>query len=65
VSVKDRSSSPGEQVELCTGTYGIFWGPTNILASSIIELDDTLPYLMDDRRDSAWATHGVSAEAYT
>jgi hypothetical protein len=33
------------------------WGPTNLLASSIAKLDDTLPYLLDDRRDSAWATH--------
>jgi hypothetical protein len=36
----------------------------HILASSVIELDNTLPYLMDVRRDSSWATHGVSAEAY-
>jgi hypothetical protein len=50
---------------LCTGAYGIFWGPTKILASSVAEFDDTLPYLMDDRRESAWATHGVPAEAYT
>jgi hypothetical protein len=50
--------------ELCSGVYGIFWGPTNLLASTVIELDDTLPYLMGDTRDSAWATHGVSAEAY-
>jgi hypothetical protein len=50
--------------ELCTGAYGIFWGPANILASSVAELDDTLPYLMDVGRDSAWTTHGVSTEAY-
>jgi hypothetical protein len=42
-----------------------FWGPANLLASSVAELDDTLPYLMDDIRDSAWATHDVSVEAYT
>jgi hypothetical protein len=30
----------------------------------IAELDDTLPYLTGVARDSAWATHGVSAEAY-
>jgi hypothetical protein len=50
--------------ELCTGTYGIFWCPTNLLASSATELDDTLPYLMGVTRESAWATHDVSTEAY-
>jgi hypothetical protein len=49
---------------LCTGTYRILWDPTNLLASMIAELDDTLPYLTDDTWDSAWATHGVSTEAY-
>jgi hypothetical protein len=49
---------------LCTGTYGILWDPSNLLASTVVELDDTLPYLMDDTQGSAWATHGVSAEAY-
>jgi hypothetical protein len=39
-------------------------GPANLLASPVAELDDILPHLMDDRRDSAWATHGVSAKAH-
>jgi hypothetical protein len=34
------------------------WGPANLVATSITELNDTLPYLLDDRWDSAWATHG-------
>jgi hypothetical protein len=34
------------------------WGPTNLVASMIIELDDTPPYLIDDRRDSVGAIHG-------
>jgi hypothetical protein len=50
--------------ELCTGAYVILWGPANLLASSVAELDDTLPYLMGDTWDSAWAVHGVSIEAY-
>jgi hypothetical protein len=33
------------------------WNPVNLVALSDAELDDTLPYLLDDRRDSAWATH--------
>jgi hypothetical protein len=41
-----------------------FWGPKNLLALTVAELDDTLPYLTGDTWDSAWATHGVSAEAY-
>jgi hypothetical protein len=30
----------------------------NLVALSIIELDDTLLYLLDDRRDSVGGTHG-------
>jgi hypothetical protein len=33
VSIKDRSSSPGKQVELCTDAFGILWGPVNYLVS--------------------------------
>jgi hypothetical protein len=51
--------------ELCTSAYGILWGPANLLASIATELDNTVPYLMCDTWDSAWAIHGVSAEAYT
>jgi hypothetical protein len=51
--------------ELCTDAYEIFWGLANLVASSVAELDDTRPYLMGVTRDSAWATHGVSAEANT
>jgi hypothetical protein len=50
--------------ELCTGAYGILCDPANLLALTVTELDDTLPHLMDDTRDSAWAIHSVSAEAY-
>jgi hypothetical protein len=50
--------------ELFTGTYGVLWGPTNWVASCVAEMKDILPYLTDVKWDSAWATHGVSAEAY-
>jgi hypothetical protein len=33
------------------------WGPTNLVASTVAELDDTPPYLTDDIRDSVGATH--------
>jgi hypothetical protein len=33
------------------------WGPANLVASTVTELDDTLPYLQDVHRDSVWATH--------
>jgi hypothetical protein len=62
-----RPASVGSEwtsFELCTGTYRIFWGPANLLASMVAELDDTLPYLTGDTRYSAWATHGVSTKAY-
>jgi hypothetical protein len=64
MSVKDRSSDPGKQVWVVYWRIWDFLGPTNILASLVTELDNTLPYLMDDRREGAWATHGVSVEAY-
>jgi hypothetical protein len=50
--------------ELCTAAYGILWGPANWVASCAAETKDILPYLTDVKWDSAWATHGVSAEAY-
>jgi hypothetical protein len=56
--------TPVSKFELCTGTYGILWGPANWVASCVTETEAILPYLMGVHRDSAWATHGVSTEAY-
>jgi hypothetical protein len=56
--------APMSKFELCISAYGILWGPTNLLASTVAQLDDTLPYLMGDTWDSAWAVHDVSTEAY-
>jgi hypothetical protein len=39
-------------------------GPANCVASCAAETKATLPYLTDAKWDSAWATYGVSAEAY-
>jgi hypothetical protein len=36
----------------------------NRVASCAAETEAILPYLMDVNCDSAWATHGVSVEAY-
>jgi hypothetical protein len=44
--------------------YGIFWGPTNLLVSTVAELYNTIPYLTGDTWHSERATHGVSAVAY-
>jgi hypothetical protein len=57
--------APVDKFELCTSVYKILWGPANLLASTVAELDDILPYLTGDTRDSAWAVHGVSTKAYT
>jgi hypothetical protein len=56
--------APVSKFEFCTSAYGILWVPAKLLASTVAELDNTLPYLTGDTRDSAWAVHGVSAEAY-
>jgi hypothetical protein len=50
--------------ELCTGAYGILWGSANGVASCTTEMEAILPYLTGVKWDSAWATHGVFAEAY-
>jgi hypothetical protein len=34
------------------------WGSANLVASTVTELDDILPRLMDTNWDSVWATHG-------
>jgi hypothetical protein len=34
------------------------WGPLNLVALMVTELDDTLPYLQDVHWDSVWVTHG-------
>jgi hypothetical protein len=65
VSVKDWSSGPMSKFELCTGAYRILWGPANWVASCAAETKAILPYLMDVKWDSAWATHGVFTETYT
>jgi hypothetical protein len=33
------------------------WSPANLVASTVVEFDDTLPCLTDVRWDSVWATH--------
>jgi hypothetical protein len=33
------------------------WGPANLVASMVIELDDTSPLLQDVHQNSVWATH--------
>jgi hypothetical protein len=50
--------------ELCTSAYVILWGPANWVASCAAETEAILPYLTVVHWDSAWATHGVSTEAY-
>jgi hypothetical protein len=62
--VKDWSSVLGEKFVLCTGAYKILWGPANWVASCVVETAAILPYLAGVKWDSAWATHGVFAEAY-
>jgi hypothetical protein len=37
----------------------------NLVASCVNEMEAILPYLTGVHQDSAWATHGVSVEAYT
>jgi hypothetical protein len=59
----DRLASVSK-FELCTGAYGILWGPAYWVATCAAETKAILPFLIDVQWDSAWATHGVSTEPY-
>jgi hypothetical protein len=41
------------------------WGPANLVASTVVELDDTPLYFMDDIGVVVWATHGLPIEVFT
>jgi hypothetical protein len=41
------------------------WGPANLLASMVIELDDTLPRFTVVQWDSVRATYGLPVEVFT
>jgi hypothetical protein len=41
------------------------WGPTKLVASTVTELDDTLPHIMDIHWDSVWATHRLPVKVFT
>jgi hypothetical protein len=56
--------APVTKLELCTGAYRILWGSANWVALCATETEAILSYLMSVQWDNAWATHGVSAEAY-
>jgi hypothetical protein len=48
VSIEDRSSGPGEQDCVVYCRIHDLWGPTNLVASTDAELDDTPLYFMND-----------------
>jgi hypothetical protein len=52
------------RAQLRTTDTGLM-GPTNLVALTVIELDDTLPRFMDVQWDSVWATHGLPIEVLT
>jgi hypothetical protein len=40
--------APVNKIEMCIDAYGSYGDPTNVVASTVTELDDTPPYFMDD-----------------
>jgi hypothetical protein len=56
--------APVSKFELCTGAYGILWGPVNWVSSCVAKTKATLPYLTGVHQDTAWAIHGLSDETY-
>jgi hypothetical protein len=45
-------------------THTWLWGPANLVASTVAELDDTPPYLTDVHYDSVGGTHGCPAQLF-
>jgi hypothetical protein len=52
--------APGNKIDYVLAHTGL-WGLANIVASTVTELDDTPPYLMDVQWDSVGGTHGCSS----
>jgi hypothetical protein len=48
MSIEDRSSGPDEQDWVVYWRIHDLWGPANLVASTVAELDDTLLYFTDD-----------------
>jgi hypothetical protein len=40
------------------------WNPAKLVASTVVEFDDTLPCFTDDRRDSVRVTHQLPGEVF-
>jgi hypothetical protein len=58
MSIKDRVSwALLQQVLIMYWRIRDLWGPTNLVASTITELDDTLPRFTDVQWDSVRVTH--------
>jgi hypothetical protein len=49
---------------LCTGTYGTYVGPINLVAFTVTELDDNLPRFMEVQWDTVRATHGLPVKIF-
>jgi hypothetical protein len=66
VLIKDRIGwAPLQQALIMYRRIRDLWGPTNIVASTVTELDDTLPCFMDVQCDSVRATHRLPIEVFT
>jgi hypothetical protein len=66
VSIKDRIGwALLQQALIIYWSIWDLWGPANLVASLVTELDDTLPRFTNDRRDSVRATHGLPVEVFT
>jgi hypothetical protein len=64
MSVKARIGWVQMNKQLNVLTHMGYMESPNLVASCVTEIEAILPYIKGVYRDSAWATHGVSAEAY-
>jgi hypothetical protein len=64
VSIKARVSWVRMNKHLNVLTHTEHMESPNLVVSCATKMEAILPYLTDAKWDSAWATHGVPAEAY-
>jgi hypothetical protein len=65
VSIKDRVGwALLQQAMIMYWHIWDLWGPAILVASTVSELDDTLPRFTDVQWDSVQATHGLPIEVF-
>jgi hypothetical protein len=63
--IKDHVSwAPLQQASIMYWCIWDLWGPTNLVALTVAELDDNLPSFTDVQWDSVQTTHGLLIKVF-